>query len=467
MATMLSPTSRSTAARRLAAACTLAAATLLAGGCEVASFLDPSNVVDPKKNNQLREDGFANPVVSVILDDLDLGVTPPDPAFSDARDVNAGDLQVITEDYVIGPADQLRVTINDYPNPGGQFVDAFEVSSTGFIDLPDVDEVPVEGLTEAQAAEAIEEAYVDAQIFVAGAARINVLAFTKQNRTFTIIGNAVGRANRYIITQPNFRLLDAMALSGAATNAQALTEYAYVIRRQPADGGEGDGTGNQQRPPRRNNDRQPVFPGENDQLTPRGDAGEAVPEALDEWAPIFAQAEGTGGFDADSFDFEPPAEPQDVEVLRVPVQELLNGQLKFNVVIRPGDTILLDADVGGVYYVGGFAALVGTYQLSAQNPVTLKRAIISARGLSPVAIPERTQLIRKMGDQDVFVRVNLKKIFLGEEPDLYVKPDDMIMVGTNFPAPFLAALRNGFRVSYGFGFLYDRNFARDRNDINF
>ena len=32
-------------------------------------------------------------------------------------------------------------------------------------------------------------------------------------------------------------------------------------------------------------------------------------------------------------------------------------------------------------------------------------------------------------------------------------------VGTNALAPFLAAIRNGFRVTYGFGFLYDKNFA--------
>ena len=33
------------------------------------------------------------------------------------------------------------------------------------------------------------------------------------------------------------------------------------------------------------------------------------------------------------------------------------------------------------------------------------------------------------------------------------------MVGTNALAPFVAALRGAFRITYGFGFLYDRNFA--------
>jgi hypothetical protein len=39
------------------------------------------------------------------------------------------------------------------------------------------------------------------------------------------------------------------------------------------------------------------------------------------------------------------------------------------------------------------------------------------------------------------------------------------MVGTNAIAPFLAAFRAGFRITYGFGFIYDRNFY-DQNNNN-
>ena len=50
-------------------------------------------------------------------------------------------------------------------------------------------------------------------------------------------------------------------------------------------------------------------------------------------------------------------------------------------------------------------------------------------------------------------------IFSGQQPDVYLKPDDKIMVGTNALAPFIAAARGAFRLTYGLGFLYDRNFA--------
>jgi polysaccharide export outer membrane protein len=433
------------------------AAAVATTGCEVASFLDPTVLTDPRKENQLSEDGKANPIVSVILDDLDLGVTPPDAPFADARDVNAADLEVISTDYVVGPADQIRVSINDYPVPGAQFAAPFEVSSTGLINLPDVDPVSVTGLTETEIADRIEQIYEDADIFQPGAARVTVLAFTKQNQTFTMLGNAVGRPNRYIITQPNFRMLDAMALAGASTQAEIVGEYAYIIRsvEKSGEGSEQQGDDQQDRggdAPR---------PGPDDPFAPQGNSDE-TDASLDSWDATYAQVQETG---SGAFSFEPPEEPSDAFVIRVPVRELLNGQLKFNVVIRPGDTVVLDAEPIGVFYLYGNTLVTGAFSITPQNPMTLKRAIASGRGLSPVAIPQRTQLIRKMGDQDVFVRVNLKKIFAGQEPDLYVKPNDMIMVGTNFPAPFLAALRNGFRVSYGFGFLYDRNFARDRNDF--
>jgi hypothetical protein len=35
----------------------------------------------------------------------------------------------------------------------------------------------------------------------------------------------------------------------------------------------------------------------------------------------------------------------------------------------------------------------------------------------------------------------------------------VIEVGTSVRAPFWAVVRNAFRMTYGFGFVYDRNFA--------
>jgi hypothetical protein len=58
----------------------------------------------------------------------------------------------------------------------------------------------------------------------------------------------------------------------------------------------------------------------------------------------------------------------------------------------------------------------------------------------------------------LFVRVDLPKIFAGEAPDFYLRPYDTVNVGTNAFMPFLTSLRGAFRFTYGFGFIYDRNY---------
>ena len=55
------------------------------------------------------------------------------------------------------------------------------------------------------------------------------------------------------------------------------------------------------------------------------------------------------------------------------------------------------------------------------------------------------------------LQVDLQRIFDGEEPDIFLKANDLVNVGTDFIAPFLAVTRNAYRASYGWGFIYDRN----------
>ena len=55
--------------------------------------------------------------------------------------------------------------------------------------------------------------------------------------------------------------------------------------------------------------------------------------------------------------------------------------------------------------------------------------------------------------------VDLDKIASGEQPDFFIKPFDLINVGTHATARWRAIARNAFRATYGFGFVYDRNFA--------
>ena len=109
--------------------------------------------------------------------------------------------------------------------------------------------------------------------------------------------------------------------------------------------------------------------------------------------------------------------------------------------------------------MGGQIARRGTYVLPGDSRLTLKQAVTAAGGLGGLAVPERVDLTRRISDHtEATVRLNFRAIADGVEPDIYLKPDDQINVGTSILMPLVAVLRNSFRMTYGFGFLLDRNF---------
>ncbi len=177
-----------------------------------------------------------------------------------------------------------------------------------------------------------------------------------------------------------------------------------------------------------------------------------VATASNNMAPAASTAPG-------QFEFNELQEPTDVRVIKIPYQALEQGEFKYNIVIRAQDMIIVPQPVIGEYYMGGHVLRTGVYSLTGRN-ISLKQAVIAAGMLDQVAIPEQTSLVRRIGgDKEVYCRIDLAAIFAGEQPDIFLKPDDQVMVGTNALAPFVAAIRGAFRITYGFGFLYDRNFA--------
>lgn len=149
-------------------------------------------------------------------------------------------------------------------------------------------------------------------------------------------------------------------------------------------------------------------------------------------------------------------------VIRVRTAPLLAGDARYNIVIRPGDVIRVPMPEAGNIYIDGQVNRPGVFVLPNVGRLTLQRAITAAGGLGGLAIPERVDLTRVVGEnQQSTIMLDLRAIAQGTQPDVYLKADDRINVGTNFWAHPLAVLRNGFRISYGFGFLLDRNFGND------
>ncbi len=149
-------------------------------------------------------------------------------------------------------------------------------------------------------------------------------------------------------------------------------------------------------------------------------------------------------------------------IIEVDYDRLVRGDQSQNVVIRPGDDIYLQFPPIGVVYIDGEISRPGVFQLPSYGRLTLSRLVAAAGGLTEIAIPERVDLIRRLpGGREAAIRINLAAIRNMAEPDIVLKKDDHVIIGTNFWATPLAVFRNGLRMTYGFGFLLDRNWGND------
>ncbi|NQT00648.1 MAG: polysaccharide biosynthesis/export family protein [Planctomycetes bacterium] len=146
-------------------------------------------------------------------------------------------------------------------------------------------------------------------------------------------------------------------------------------------------------------------------------------------------------------------------LIMIPVDRLLAGDSRYNIVIKPGDTIHVPVNIVGEFCIMGHVNRPGYINTTGRS-MTLKMAIAAAGGLGPLAWPKRVEVVRRIGrEHEEIVMVDLDKIASGEQPDIFIKPNDLINVGTHATSRWRAILRNAFRATYGFGFVYDRNFA--------
>lgn len=453
-------------------------------GCEADSFMDPSKLGRWEHT----------PATVPILDRIASVEGPKDGAV-EYTEVTAEDLIPVVTEYTIGPGDLIDLLVADLLAMD-QFANyQLPVDTRGYINVPILGEVEVAGKTTAGAREAVIQALLDKGLVVADPV-VTVSLANQRQQTFTVIG-AIGGPGSYFIPEADYRLLEALAQAGGFPET---VEEIFIIRQIPlselASRGRDRPVSEEARPA----DQPPADPSGLEDLIeglsgPEGgggapgafgvSSGPLVRQDQPEPAIELPEAAGEPGADAGETTWmflngqwvevrrsRPAGGAQRAggevaadelltqRVIRIPVEPLLDGDMRYNVVVRPGDVVRVPSVGGGLIFLAGEVARPGAFSLSPR--LTLLRAIDSAGGLGGLAIPERTDIWRMLpDDRQAAIRVNLRAIAEGTQPDLYLKPGDRVNVGTNFWAYPLAVVRNGFRATYGFGLLIDRNFGND------
>ncbi len=477
----------------------MAALLMAASGCEVNSFFDPSKT------------GYfgSTPVTMPVLDRI-AAIEPTADLWGETSSVGPEDLMPSDLTYRLHPGDTLAIQIYELYTPGEFFPVSVRVDQQGDIHGPDGGIIRAAGLTVPELQKELE-AWVSRKTGMKNPT-VSVSLAEGGALTYIIYGH-VSQPGRFTLQDPTLRLLDALTMSGGVPLS---TRRVYVVRQvavQPAlkpnwqndaashtsessqrsappvdiesliselKDTSGDASSpskptslpspglwaNANEPPIDIDDVSPasitlprVSGGDPQQVPTTSTSFVYLPE-LKQWAQL-REGDGVAGRDPD----HTGSASSDLvieRVIEVPYQRLAHGETSLNLVVRPGDQIYVDGPPVGYCYVSGEVNAPNAYPLPAADPLTLSRLIAMAGGLGALAIPDRVDLVRQVDEgREATIRLDLGAIRRRTEPDVIIKPNDHVLVGTNWFAYPLAVIRNGFRMNYGFGFLLDRNFGND------
>lgn len=120
------------------------------------------------------------------------------------------------------------------------------------------------------------------------------------------------------------------------------------------------------------------------------------------------------------------------EPIKVDLIKLLDqGDMSRNLVLQSGDVVYippekaLDVAESNIY-VEGKVKRPGVYAY--QPGLTAMNACIMAGGFAKFAAPNRTTIVRKEGDKQLVIKIDLNNVKKGKIPDIELKPGDMINV---------------------------------------
>lgn len=472
-------------------------------GCEMDKWLG-----DPTKTGRFEFE----PTTIPILERIDV-IEQEQNYWANAAPPTADDLIPSELSYTLYPGDTVTLGIFELYQPSIWFNKTSRVDAGGYYRIPEIGDIRAAGLTAQQFEDEVKR-QLSGRVFAAGVTpQVDVMVEQGGGLRYTVNGY-VRNEGQFTLQNPDLRLVEALANAGGVPQT---TSNIYIIRRiylsdepkpvfnQPGDVRNGDKPGPQTAPNvedlinqlDRDKKKPAVSPG-----MLQDDNGKSPPVDINQLEPVRVQLEPPVDVDTlkkkprppedgsgDTFIYveekgewvrvpgkkgadNPPAAGTQPEgqrslmtarIISIDYKALVHGDTSQNVVVRPNDVIYVDGPEQGLVYIEGEIVRPGVYQMPTQGgTLTLSRLVASAGGLGGLAEPTRVDLTRKVGPyREATIRLDLAAIRQRTEPDVVIRADDHIIIGTSFMATPMAVIRNGFRATYGFGFLLDRNFGGD------
>ena len=118
-------------------------------------------------------------------------------------------------------------------------------------------------------------------------------------------------------------------------------------------------------------------------------------------------------------------------LIRIPADKLLAGDPRYNIIIKPGDTIHVPVDLIGEFSIMGNVNRSGYDQSHGPADDVEDGDCRGRRAGAAGVAEERRGDPTDRHEREEIVMVDLDKIANGEQPDFFIKPNDLINVGTD------------------------------------
>ena len=297
------------------------------------------------------------------------------------------------KDYVVGPGDELTVSIYALEQPDKSSEIPRTISRDAKLSLPWVGDLDVRGKTVRELEQAIAAAYADRYIKNPQVA-VQVRAYRS---AAVVLTGAVRNPGVYYLDNNSSSLLELLAKAGGLSDDAGDDVLIVQGTESPAPRDQG--------------------------ATNSSEEASTVLQA----ALLSTNA-----------------------MLTISLRKLIDeGDLTLNVPVGAGAIVAVKSVAEQYIYVLGYVQRPGAFPLRGQSLDAL-RAVALAGGLSPTARSENSFLVRETPEGQMVLPVNLARMARGDEPAVYLQAGDTLVVGSSA----IARLSEFVRPTIGAGMTY-------------